>query len=42
MPISHEESDIKRDFISANDEISQITLPNYQSSKYTKVILETL
>ncbi|RIB10521.1 kinase-like domain-containing protein [Gigaspora rosea] len=41
MPISHEESDIKRDFISANDEISQITLPNYQSSKYTSKLIKT-
>ncbi|CAG8814166.1 45983_t:CDS:2 [Gigaspora margarita] len=43
MPLSHEESDIKKSFISANDEIkaSQFTLPNYQSSKYTSKLIKT-
>ncbi|CAG8501907.1 15346_t:CDS:2, partial [Gigaspora margarita] len=41
--ISDEESDIKRSFISANDEIptTQITLQNYQSSIYTSRLIKT-
>ncbi|RIB10143.1 kinase-like domain-containing protein [Gigaspora rosea] len=41
--ISHEESDIKGDFISANDEIktTQITLQNFQSSMYFSRLIKT-
>ncbi|RIB12413.1 kinase-like domain-containing protein [Gigaspora rosea] len=38
-----EESDIKRSFISANEEIkaTQITLPNFQNSQYTSRLMNT-
>ncbi|CAG8737836.1 13628_t:CDS:2 [Dentiscutata erythropus] len=41
--ITCEESDIKRSFISANEEIktNQIILPNYQSSMYTSKPIKT-
>lgn len=43
VPISHEESDIQSSFISANEEINttQITLSNYQSSKYTSKLIKS-
>ncbi|CAG8801696.1 13593_t:CDS:1, partial [Racocetra persica] len=43
MPISHEESEIKRSFISADDEIktTQITLLNYPSSMCTSRLINT-
>ncbi|CAG8748137.1 18101_t:CDS:2, partial [Dentiscutata erythropus] len=43
LSISSEESDIKRSFISANDEIKsmQFILPNYQSSMYISKPIKT-
>ncbi|CAG8501889.1 15345_t:CDS:1, partial [Gigaspora margarita] len=43
LTISDEESDIKRSFISANDEIPtiQVTLQNYESSMYTSKLIKT-